>query len=113
MSENNETLLSRLRAAVTGPQSPNKPRVPDPVQDAQIREAVSRLARSRVSATLRQLRAARSLSYEAVRERTGLSQQLLYDMEYGERRLTLAELHLLAECYDVAVNDVLGADVEE
>lgn len=113
MSENNETLLSRLRAAVSGPQSPNAPRAPDPVQDAQIREAVSRLARSRVSATLRQLRAARTLSYEAVRERTGLSQQLLYDMEYGERRLTLAELRLLAACYDVAVNDVLGVEVEE
>ena len=113
MSKNEETLLSRLRAAVTGPQSPGTMRVPDPVQDAQIREAVSRLARSRVNATLRQLRAARSLSYEAVRERTGLAQQLLYDMEYGERRLTLAELRLLGECYDVAINDILGVEVEE
>ncbi len=113
MSEHNETLLTRLRAAISGPRSANVPRVPDPVQDAQIREAVSRLARSRVSATLRQLRAARALSYETVRERTGLSQQLLYDMEYGERRLTLVELRLLAECYDVAVNDVLGVEVDE
>ena len=71
------------------------------------------LARNRVSATLRQLRAVRSLSYEAVRERTGLSQQLLYDMEYAERRLTLAELRLLAECYDVPVNDIVGVEVEE
>lgn len=113
MSEHNETLLSRLRAAVSRPQSPNTPRVPDPVQDAQIREAVSRLARSRVSGTLRQLRAARALSYETVRERTGLTQQLLYDMEYGERRLTLVELRLLAECYDVPVNDILGVEAEE
>ena len=102
MSEHNETLLTRLRAAISGPRSANVPRVPDPVQDAQIREAVSRLARSRVSATLRQLRAARALSYETVRERTGLSQQLLYDMEYGERRLPLVELPLLSQCSSVA-----------
>jgi len=87
--------------------------VPDPTQDAPLRAAVSRLARGHVSAALRQLRATRALSYATVRERTGLSQQLLYDMEYGEHRLTLVELRLLAECYGVTVNDVLGVDVEE
>ncbi len=113
MPEHDETLLNRLRAAVNRPQWPNAPRMPDPLQDAQIDAAVSRLARARVSAALRQLRAARAFSYATVRERTGLSQQLLYDMEYGERRLTLAELRLLADCYGVAVNDVLGVEVEE
>ena len=37
-------------------------------------------------------RAGKGLSYRQVQEQTGLSQQLLYDMEYKDRRLTLAEL---------------------
>ena len=61
---------------------------------------------------LSQLRAARGLTYEQVRQQTGLSMQLVYDVEYRERRLTLDELRLLAACYEVSVNDILGIDVE-
>ena len=107
-----ESLLSRLRAAIAPqPQLPAHS-TPDPLDEAKVRAAVRQSARSRVGATLRQLRAARRLSYDAIRERTGLSQQLLYDVEYRERRLTLDELRLLAECYGVSAGDVLGVDVE-
>jgi len=107
-----ETLLDRVRSALT-PHSQSLARVvPDPLDEAKVRQAVSQTARSRVSATLRQLRAARRLSYDAIRQRTGLSQQLLYDTEYRDRRLTLDELRLLAECYGVSADDVLGVDVE-
>lgn len=109
MSE--ETLLSRLRTsmAVREPTLPGT--LPDPLDEAKVRASVSQAARSRVSATLRQLRAARHLSYDDIRTQTGLSQQLLYDVEYGDRRLTLGELILLAECYGVSAGDILGVDV--
>ena len=70
------------------------------------------MARTRVSQMLSQLRAARGLTYEQVRKQTGLPMQLVYDVEYRERRLTLDELRLLAACYEVSVNDILGIDVE-
>ena len=54
----------------------------------------------------------KGLSYGQVQEQTGLSQQLLYDMEYKDRRLTLAELQALAACYAVSVDDILGIDLE-
>ena len=109
MSE--ETLLARLRASLS-PASQFPERLQsDPLDEAKVRASVSQVARSRVSATLRQLRAARGLSYDAIRERTGLSQQLLYDVEYGDRRLLLHELILLAECYGVSADDVLGVDL--
>jgi len=109
MSE--DSLLARLRASMTAHnQSPEK-LLPDPLDEAKVRASVSQSARSRVSATLRQLRAARGLSYDAIREHTGLTQQLLYDVEYGNRRLTLDELILLAECYGVSADDILGVEV--
>ncbi|MEZ4711379.1 MAG: helix-turn-helix transcriptional regulator [Caldilineaceae bacterium] len=77
-----------------------------------MRDAVRQLARSRVSTALRQLRAARGLSYAEVQAATGLSQQLLWDVEYGVRRLTLAELKQLAACYALEVDDILGIDLE-
>lgn len=109
MSE--ETLLDRLRASLAPTSQPLDHLQSDPLDEAKVRASVRQAARSRVSAMLRQLRAARGLSYDAIRERTGLSQQLLYDVEYGERRLTLDELILLAECYDVSADDVLGVDL--
>ncbi len=109
MSE--ETLLDRLRASLTPASQPLDRMQPDPLDEAKVRASVSEVARSRVSAVLRQLRAARGLSYDAIRERTGLSQQLLYDVEYGDRRLTLDELMLLAGCYGVSADDVLGIDL--
>lgn len=109
MSE--ETLLTRLRASLATTNQPTDRLQPDALDEAKVRASVSEAARSRVSTTLRQLRAARSLSYDAIRERTGLSQQLLYDVEYSDRRLTLDELMLLAECYGVSADDVLGVDL--
>ncbi|MCS6828755.1 MAG: helix-turn-helix transcriptional regulator [Caldilinea sp.] len=107
-----DSLLSRLRASLARQQQRPVSAPEDPLGEAKMRAAVSQMARSRVSAALRQLRAARSLSYDAVRERTGLSQQLLYEVEYGSRRLTLGELMLLAECYGVSADDILGVDLE-
>lgn len=76
------------------------------------RLAVRRLARSRISETLRQLRAANGLTYERVQERSGLSQQLIFDLEYKERRLTLDELRKLCQCYNIGADDILGIDLE-
>lgn len=114
MSEPEESLLKRLRASLLQMrETPERSLQPVTRQEANLREAVRKLARSRVSDTLRQLRATRGLSYEQVREKTGLPPQLLYDVEYRDRRLTLAELQRLARCYEVSVNDLLGIDLEE
>lgn len=109
---NNETLLDRFRASLNYPTRKTAIATTDPLNEEKLRTTVSQMARSRISATLRQLRGARGLSYDAVRERTGLSQQLLYEVEYGSRRLTLSELMLLAECYGVSADDILGVDLE-
>ena len=53
------------------------------------------------------------LTYDEVQAETGLSQQTLFDVEYKTRRLTLAELRLLAACYDVGVSDILGVEIED
>ena len=76
------------------------------------RTSIRRLARSRISQILLQLRTAHGLSYEEIQQRTGLSQQLLFDVEYKERRLSLEELRLLASCYNVSVNDIVGIDLD-
>jgi hypothetical protein len=85
-----------------------------PVLESQDKErnAVRQLGRSRMSQILRQLRATQGLSYGQIQQQTGLAQQLLFDVEYKERRLTLAELRLLAQCYNVSVNDLLGIDLD-
>ena len=89
-------------------------RVLEPVDEAETtaRNAVRQLARSRVSALLSQLRATHGYTYAQVQDKTGLSQQLLFDVEYKERRLNLDELRRLAQCYDVGVNDILGIDID-
>ena len=110
MSE--DSLLMRIRTALAPHPQPLAHTIPDPLDEAKVRQAVNQAARSRVAATLRQLRAARGLSYDAVRTQTGLSQQFLYDVEYRDRRLTLDELRLLATCYGVSADDVLGVDTE-
>lgn len=76
-----------------------------------MRESVRQLARSRVGLALRQLRAAHGLSYEEVQAETGLSKQLLWDVEFGTRRLSLAELKQLAACYKLEADDILGVDL--
>ena len=107
-----DSILKRIRSRVPG--AAGAPRQPAaPAQNgAELRNALRQMARSRVSQMLGQLRAARGLSYEQARQRTGLTMQLLYDMEYRDRRLTMDELRLLAACYEVSVNDILGIDLE-
>jgi DNA-binding Xre family transcriptional regulator len=113
MSEPEESLLQRLRESVIQiRKTPQRTTAPAPQREVNVRDSIRQLSRSRVSEILRQLRAVRNLSYEQVRERTGLPQQRLYDVEYKDRRLTLAELTALAKCYEVSVNDILGIDVE-
>jgi hypothetical protein len=89
-------------------------RTAEPLQEAEssVRDSIRSLSRSRVSLLLRQLRAAHNLTYAQVQANTGLSQQLLFDVEFKDRRLTLDELRRLAACYQVSVSDILGADIE-
>ena len=107
-----DSILKRIRSRVTGSRSDAVRTVAPPGDEADLRDAVRLVARSRVSQTLSQLRAARGLSYEQVRQQSGLSMQLLYDLEYRDRRLTLDELRRLAGCYEVSVNDILGIDLD-
>jgi ribosome-binding protein aMBF1 (putative translation factor) len=114
MSENEDSIFQRLRESVIQMRkAPERTTAPPTQSESNVRDAIRQVARSRISEIMRQLRAARGLSYEQVRERTGLPQQLLYDMEYKDRRLTLAEMSVLARCYDVSVNDILGIDLEQ
>lgn len=78
----------------------------------QVRDAVRTLARNRVCTALRQLRAVHGLTYEDLQERTGISQQRLWNVEYGEQRLTLDELQRLAPCFNATVADFLGIDLD-
>ena len=77
-----------------------------------VNDSLRKLSRSRVALILRQLRAANGMTYAQVQSDTGLSQQLLFDMEFGERRLTLDELSMLATCYNASVDDILGVTIE-
>ena len=98
--------LNWLRRAPMGSTTPYQKTERD------IRDAIRKLSRQRVSDLLRQLRAAHGLSYEQVHDQTGLSQQLLFDVEFKDRRLSLDELHRLAACYPVSVDDRLGVDID-
>jgi hypothetical protein len=114
MSNSEETLFQRLRESVIQiRKTPQRSTAPVTRDEVNVRDSIRRLSRSRVSEILRQLRATRSLSYEQVREKTGLSQQILYDVEYKDRRLSLAEFAALARCYEVSINDILGVDIEQ
>ena len=111
--QNSDSLAKRIRETVLNLQHA-KERVTTPVDMAEetMRHSIRTLARSRVSNLLRQLRAAKGYSYETVAAQTGLTKQMLFDLEYKERRLTLAEVRLLADCYGVTLADLLGVDLE-
>ncbi len=113
MSISDDPIYKRIRDTVLRLSHAPK-RVVEPVVEAEAnaRLAVRQVARSRVSALLQQLRATYGYTYAKVQEQTGLSQQLLFDVEYQERRLTLDELRLLAQCYEIGVNDILGVDID-
>lgn len=106
-----DSILKRIRRSGADSRSDAAHSVA-PGDEADLRAAVRLLARNRISQTLSQLRAARGFTYEQVRQATGLPMQLLYDVEYRERRLTLEEVRRLALCYAVSVNDLLGVDVD-
>jgi hypothetical protein len=109
----NDSLVKRIRDAVLRmAETPHRAVVVAEESEDRARASVRQLARSRVSHLLRQLRAAHGLTYAQVQEQTGLTQQLLFDVEYKDRRLTLEELRALATCYNVTVNDLLGIDLE-
>ncbi len=106
-------LANQLRDALLRlDQLPERAGEPLAAPEPDIRESVRRLSRARIALLLRQIRAAKALTYSQVQTDTGLSQQLLFDVEFKDRRLTLDELRLLAECYDVSVNDILGIDID-
>lgn len=107
-----DSILKRIRSRVAGGRGDAAHAVAPPGGEADLRDAVRLVARTRVSQTLSQLRAARSLTYEQVRQQTGLPMQVVYDIEYRDRRLTIDELRRLARCYDVSINDVLGIDLD-
>lgn len=89
-------------------------RVTEPVEEKAVdaRASVRQLSRTRVAALLRELRAVHGFTYEQIQNETGLSQQVLFDMEFKDRRLTLDELRLLATMYGVSVGDVLGIELD-
>jgi hypothetical protein len=110
-----DRMIQRMKDALLRLRLIPEARVTTVEDDAAVdaRESVRQLARSRVASILRQLRAVHGYSYEQVAEKTGLSQQLLFDVEYKDRRLSLAELQALAACYQISPGDVLGVDLEE
>ncbi len=106
-------LVQRIRESLLRlQQNPSTSPVPAQSTEREVRDSVRKLARQRVSDLLRQLRAAGGLSYQQVSEMTGLSQQLLFDVEFKDERLTLNDLRQLLACYHVSVNDLLGVDVD-
>ncbi|MEZ4733343.1 MAG: helix-turn-helix transcriptional regulator [Caldilineaceae bacterium] len=109
----NDQLVKRIQETVRNLQRSSR-QVLEPIDtnEEKLRHSIRTLARTRVSNTLRQLRAARGYTYEALAAETGLSQQMLFDIEYKERRLSLEELRSLAACYRVNINDLLGVDID-
>lgn len=113
----NDRLLYRVKTtvqkAVGIPTQPLKrPTIVAPNVERALYSSIRQLARNRISVALQQLRAQHGLSYEQIQQQTGLSQQLLWDIEFSDRRLSLDELRQLLSCYDISVNDILGVDVD-
>jgi hypothetical protein len=111
--QSKDYLVQRIRESINWlRRTPATTAAPLPKTERSVRDAIRQLSRQRVSDLLRQLRAAQGLTYEQVNERSGLSQQLLFDVEFKDRRLSLDEIRRLADCYQVSVNDLLGIDVD-
>jgi hypothetical protein len=111
--QSRDHIIQRIRESLNWlRRTPTRTSAPYQKIERNIRDSIRQLSRRRVSDLLRQLRAAHGLSYEQVNEQTGLSQQLLFDVEFKERRLSLDEIRRLADCYQVSVDDLLGIDVD-
>lgn len=107
------SLLERMRQSVRRAQRlPQLVQPRDELEEARMRQSVRTLAQSRISHALRQLRASHGLSYEDVHAQTGISPQRLWDVEYGDKRMTLAELRTVVSCFGLEVEDLLGIDLE-
>ncbi len=93
-------------------QNANRVTSTESTENLNFHDSLRQASSTRIAHLLRQLRAAHNISYAQIQTDTGLSQQMLFDVEYGSRRVTLGELKLLAECFDVSVSDILGVDIE-
>lgn len=104
-----QSMKSSMAKLRFGPQ-----RVTEPVEEVEVdaRDSVRQLSRNRVASLLRQLRAVHGFSYAEIQDKTGLSQQLLFDLEFKEQRLSLEEIRLLADLYQVSPGDILGIDLD-
>lgn len=108
-----DNLIQRIRESMSWLQrTPTRSSPPYQQVEQNVRDSIRQLSRHRISDLLRQLRAANGLTYEQVNERTGLPQQLLFDVEFKDRRLNLDEIRVLANCYGVSVDDILGINVD-
>jgi hypothetical protein len=114
MIDESNSLVKRFQETILRLAQDRKRALDSPVEEHEdnTRTALRRLAQRRISLVLRQLRAAHGLSYAQIQTQTGFSQQFLFDIEYKDHRLTLDELRILANCYGVHVNDLLGVDIE-
>jgi len=111
---NPDSVLQHLKEMVARLHQPvDRVTTPPDTTFSDARESIRELSRSRVSLMLRQLRAVHGFSYEEVQEKSGLSQQLLFDVEYKDRRLRMDQLGLLADCYGVSPGDILGIELED
>lgn len=109
-----DPIIQRIRESLARlNRTPDRSTEPYQETERHIRDSIRKVSRTRISQLLRQLRAAHGLSYAQVQANTGLTQQLLFDVEYGDRRLTLDQLSRLAECYHVSVEDLLGIDMDD
>lgn len=109
-----EPVIQRIRESLARlTRTPERTSEPYQETEQHIRESIRQISRTRISQLLRQLRAAHGLSYAQVQANTGLTQQLLFDVEYKDQRLTLDQIRRLAHCYDVSVDDLLGIELED
>lgn len=108
-----EPVIERIRESLARlSRTPDRTTEPYRETERHIRDSIRQVSRARISDLLRQLRAAQGYSYAQVQADTGLAQQLLFDVEFKDRRLTLDQLRRLAQCYHVSVEDLLGIDLE-
>ena len=113
VEQSRDLVIQRIRESLNWMRrTPTRNSAPYQKTERNIRDSIRQLSRQRVSDLLRQLRAAQGLTYEQVNEQTGLTQQLLFDVEFKDRRLTLDEIRRLSDCYQVSISDLLGIDID-
>lgn len=101
LSDNAPSLLDHASPSVLDRKSPV------------IREIYRRHGGNRLEERLRSYRKQASLRQVDVYVKTGISNQLLEDIESGKREITTVEADLLAEAYGVPLPVLLGMETEE